>query len=134
MYNQLKRTIKTKYYTDLFERRKHDIRKTWQIRNSLVRDRSNKSTFPYNFRMDNQKWTYPKTIADELYNYFTEVGSKLAKSISKIPKEYHEYLPGTLNGNPIYLVQTDQKTNLKNHRFFAPVEKIGTRPTEFTFH
>ena len=61
MYNQLKRTIKTKYYTDLFERRKHDIRKTWQIRNSLVRDRSNKSTFPYNFRMHNQKWTYPKT-------------------------------------------------------------------------
>jgi len=36
IYTKLKKTSKTKYYTDLFEQYKHDFRKTWQILNSLV--------------------------------------------------------------------------------------------------
>jgi len=79
IYNKLKRISKTKYNTDLFERYKHDIRKTWLILNSLVIHTSNKSTLSDTFRMGNPEFTNPKTIADELCNYFTGVGSKLAK-------------------------------------------------------
>ena len=57
--------------------------------------------------MDNQELTNTKTIADKFCNYFTEVGSKLAKSIPKGRKIYHEYLPGTLNVNSIYLATTN---------------------------
>ena len=108
MYNKLKKTSKAKYYTDLFERYKHDIRKTWQILFSLVMDTSNKNTLSDTFRMENQKLTNLKAIAAGLCNYFTEVGLRLAKSISRSRKEYHKYLPGTLNGNSIYLAPTDQ--------------------------
>ena len=72
------------------------------------RDTSKKSTLLDTFRMDKEELTNPKTITDGLCNYFTEVGLKLAKSISKRRKEYHEYLPGTLNDNSIYLAPTDQ--------------------------
>ena len=58
--------------------------------------------------MDNHELTNPKTIVDEFCNYFIEMSLKVATSIPKSRKEYHEYLPGTLNDNSIQLVPTDQ--------------------------
>ena len=104
MYNKLKKPNKIKYFTDLFERYKRDIRKTWQIINYLARDTSNKCTLPDTFRMDYQELTNSKTKAYEFCNYFKELCSN---SISKSRKEYDKYLSGTLNGNSIYLPLTD---------------------------
>ena len=97
VYNKiLKQSIsdsKKSYYCQLFQKYKHDIKKTWAtIKQVLNKDRGSK-TFPGLFYLKGEKIKTEQNAADTFNKYFTNIGPNLASEI-KTPGNvsYTKYL------------------------------------------
>ena len=73
-----------KYYSDLLDESKHNIKKTWQIIKNIINKNTTKN-YHSKFRMNDGSITCYKSIISEKFNaFFTGTGPSLAK---KIPKQ-----------------------------------------------
>ena len=105
--NTLKRSSKDRYYKELLERYKGDIRKTWKVLNSMTKKTNDKTSITDIFCYNDHHVTNPDIISNEFCKYFTEVGSKFAAAIPKSQKHFQEYFPGSPVSNSMFLSPTD---------------------------
>ena len=89
--NSLTRQIKIDFYKDKFQQCKHNIKDTWQVINSLIKEPAKKDEncmMNCNGEMSND----PTKIANSFNRFFVDVGPSLAKQIPPIGKVYGDYL------------------------------------------
>ena len=74
---------KQKYYTDKIESCKISYKLIWRITNEITSRKKNKQGIISHLKLENgTKVMNPKNIADELNNYFVNIGSKLVSQIN----------------------------------------------------
>ena len=81
-HNKLKRYARYSYYRDLLEQHRSDIRKTWNIMNSVIGRTRNKSSIPDTFMINNKIESNKQIIAHSFCQYFTNVGKQFADAIT----------------------------------------------------
>jgi len=105
--NNLRRISKQNYFGNLLNEYKHDIRKTWNVLNTIIGRNNDKSSISDNFIIDNISINDPSKIADCFCHYFTNVGKTLAANIPKVSINPHTYLSKQKHvKNSIYLNPT----------------------------
>ena len=84
--NQCIRNAKKDYYAREFIKYKGDIRKTWDTLKDISNKKKGKSTFPAHFLSENEQVSGAQNIANKFNEYFTNIGSDLARSINTANK------------------------------------------------
>jgi len=74
------RKAKTAYYRSCFEKYKDDTKNTWKTIKNIINKDSLKSNFPETFKINNERESSPKKIADAFNEYFVQIGPQLANS------------------------------------------------------
>ena len=92
----LKKTIreaKKQYYANRFQSFKNDARKTWTIIREILNKTRGSSEFPNSFTINNEPVSDKQNIADNFNEFFTNIGPKLANSIStNTSNTFRDYL------------------------------------------
>ena len=86
------RTSKKEYYQSYFNDNYNNIKKTWEGIKSLISIHNNKSLSPVSLNIDNKLNTDPVDIANCFNDYFSTIGSKLAKNIFPSKNDHMHYL------------------------------------------
>ena len=79
--NKLKRQAKLSYYQTLCINLKNNTKKLWEIINTTIRKRSNKSCILEKLKVGNFVYDSATDIANSLGSYFATVGTKFANAI-----------------------------------------------------
>ena len=85
------------FYQNEFNKHKNDIKKTWEIIKSIIKNSDNKNVTP-KFILDNNNLhiTNKKEIADKFNDFFVNIGTVYSsKIISNGKKPFDSYLPQT---------------------------------------
>ena len=93
VYHQCLKNAEENYYHTLLKNNKNNIKKTWQILNSLFKPKLDKEKKIPKIK-SKDKWMNDSTdIANEFNNYFANVGKVQGESIKNATKhyEYHEH-------------------------------------------
>ena len=83
------RTAKRQHYHTLFNRNKHDIKKTWDTIKQVISPSGSKNDNQTSFLINDLPHSDPSTISNEFNKYFTEIGAKLASNVPQIPNMSH---------------------------------------------
>ena len=84
--NRCIRSAKKEFYHNEFNKYKNDIRKRWDTLKEIINKKTFKSDLPSSFVHEGVEKRGTKNIADKFYEYFTEIGPKLAESINTANK------------------------------------------------
>ena len=74
MYRRLLRIQKTRYYTDMFNNNKSNIKKTWEVLNEVIHRSKDKSSIPTIMKINNIETSDIDVITDNFNNYFVNLG------------------------------------------------------------
>ncbi len=85
------RAAKKRYYCDLLNIHKRDLKKTWQVLNDLLGN-NRKKTLPDSFVIDGSVVSDPQHIADGLNDFFVNIGPKLACNIPQTTNKFSDFL------------------------------------------
>jgi hypothetical protein len=107
LFNKLKRQSKFQYYSELLDKYKDDICKTWKVINSINGSKNDKSSISDTFIVDGISETNSVKIANGFCRYYSEIGKTLADNIPPPPKHFDHYMSNN-NPNSIYFNPTDQ--------------------------
>ena len=119
IYNKLKNISKQTYYNTELNKYKKDVRKTWNIRNTLIGRQHNKSGISEMFKIDNKSGisemfkidnksiTDPNTISNHFYKYFSEIGNSYASRILTSNKPFSHYLKSKYFNKSFFMEPTD---------------------------
>ena len=77
IFNKLKRVIKIKYYNDIIEENKLNMKKMWMILNKTIDKQNDKSSFPAYFNIDGACVSDKLDIAEGFNKYFHILDLKL---------------------------------------------------------
>jgi len=125
-YNKLKRKMKHKHYTDLFNKYTNDIRQTWKLLKSLIGRENNKTSISERFKINNDITSDHLTIANSFCDYFSTVGKKFASSIPPPRKNSEAYLSKEKTlPNSIYLAPTDTEEIKSIIKSLKPKKSTG---------
>lgn len=87
------RLAKKIHYQTCFDKFKKDIKSTWMTIKQIINRSGNISQFPKYFHIDNIDVSDPLEIANKFNLFFTEIGPRLAQSITPPPnKSYRDFL------------------------------------------
>ena len=125
MYNKLKRKAKEKYFHELLDTYKHNIRKTWSVINNIIGRQNDKSSIPEFFRVNGQNETNPINIANGFCEFFTNVITKCADKIGTSNKTSNDYLGDKSNPDSIYMNPTDPNKILSILKSCKPKKSAG---------
>ena len=89
IFNALKRAAKANYYIDILNKHKNDITNTWTILRQALSKQKGFRKLPHSFVINGKQTSCPEYIAEELNNFFFEIGESLGNSI-----HFHNYLTG----------------------------------------
>ena len=81
LYNQLKRKLRTDYYCLKCESYKSNAKKLWSLINQTITKVKHKGSIIPSITVDGIKYNKPKTIANKFGEFYSQLGSTLAKSI-----------------------------------------------------
>uniref|UniRef100_A0A3B3H5U1 Reverse transcriptase domain-containing protein n=1 Tax=Oryzias latipes TaxID=8090 RepID=A0A3B3H5U1_ORYLA len=84
------RNSKKQYYHKLIEQHKLHMQETWKIINKLTKKNNKKQEYPSYFKKNDIQIRNPMLIANELNEYFANVGNKLAMEIKEPIKKLKE--------------------------------------------
>ena len=107
VFNRLKRKAKQLYYAQILNDNKSNLKKTWQILNSVIGKVNDKSNLMHEFHMDNKLVSDPQEIVNGFGKFFSEIGAHYA---SKIPESHllPDYFCKHINPNSLFLSPTDE--------------------------
>ena len=111
---KVQRTAKMKYYSNKCEEIKTNGSKLWRLINKITNKSSNKQTVINKITIDNIVHERPKTIANELANYFASIGEKLSHALPKSKHNITTYLnkitmcPNTMYATPTTPTEIDK--------------------------
>ena len=89
------REAKRQYFSNIFNRHKSDIRKTWCLLNETL-NRNVKKQPTHEFLVDNIMTTDPVIIANKFNEYFINIDNSLADKIP-MAEPFHSYLNHSTN-------------------------------------
>ena len=103
----VRKNAKTKFYTGKFNEKSGDMKKTWEIINS-IRGKRKRQIKPH-FLINNEKITNRRIIANEFNKYFVSLAANLNEAYNELGElavnnvpSFADYLPRT-NSSSIYL-------------------------------
>ena len=68
------------------------MKKTWSILSEVIGKKSDKSSFPQEFKIDNEILTDRAKISESFNNYFSTIGSKTGRNVPHTNSQYTYYL------------------------------------------
>ena len=106
----IKRFCKKKYYNELLENNKNNVKRTWKVINEILNKQVKQSDYPDIFKNEDGNPVRGYTnIANTFNDFFINVGPKLASKIEKVENEnIYDYLTQT-NNNSMYLNPVDNQ-------------------------
>ena len=105
--NKLMRSLEKKYYLELLDTHKFNMKKTWDVIKEVINSKSSstkQSTFEHNGNLIND----PLEISNRFNNYFTAVGSNLAANIGHVDKSPTSFMKGTYD-HSLFLSPTNDE-------------------------
>ena len=120
IFNKLKKTAKAKYYTDMLDIHKYNIKETWAVLRQVMNKNKQSVKLPKTFIVNGIEMSNSKRIAEELNTFFLEIGTKISNSIPETNQIFSNYLKGnysTFFMQPTYIHDVKQVTHtLKNKK------------------
>ena len=92
LYNQLKRKLRTDYYHLKCESYKSNTKKLWSLINQMITKVKHKGSIIPFITVDGIKYNKPKTIADKFGEFYSQLGSTLAKYIVPGTTSIEQYM------------------------------------------
>jgi len=99
LYNKLKRQAKQEYYKNLLDQYKGDIKKTWQVLNTVIGKTTDKSNAAQIFLINDKKIDDPLQIANSFGKFFSQVGKECDTKIPTTDKAPQSYLKNRSNAS-----------------------------------
>jgi hypothetical protein len=103
--NYVLRKAERKYYENLLERNKHNLKKSWQVIKQIINKKAAQKSSD-KFIIDNNEVTDKYLIADSFNKYFTNVGTSLARKIPDSTKNPMSFIKTSVLDS-IYLHETN---------------------------
>ena len=103
------REAKRLYYIRMFDTFINDIKKTWSLINNSLNPSKKKKSLEFN--VNDQTITDENHIAEELNNYFINIGTKLAEKIMAT-KNFNKYLKRPAS-TLFYFLHIEEKETLR---------------------
>lgn len=125
LYNKLKRTAKSKYYENLLQQSKNDMRNTWKAMKMAMNKSNDKPPMTQSLKYQNKTLTEQKDICNAFCEYFTNVGPDFARKITKSKYNHRHYMRNR-NVQSMYMNPTDPEeilqilSNLKSKSSSGP--------------
>ena len=105
VYQNILRTLiknaKAKYYENVFNNNNKDIKKTWDVINSVIKGSKSNTTFPTYINVRNLLISDQKNIIEEMNSYFTSVGQNMAPESNRNYDGFSDFFSST-NNNKFY--------------------------------
>jgi len=92
LYNRLKRSMKTNYFTQQINENKTNIKKTWAILKQVLGKHRTISTFPDSFTINNKTISSKQEIVNSFNNYFSTIGNLTGQKVKTTNKHFSDYL------------------------------------------
>ena len=114
LLKKVQRTAKMKYYSNKCEEIKTNGSKLWRLINKITNKSSNKQTVINKITVNEIVHERPKAIANELANYFANIGGKLSNTLPKSKHNITTYLnkipmcPNTMYATPTTPTEIDK--------------------------
>jgi hypothetical protein len=131
LYNKTRRIIKIRYYHELFESNKYNIKQTWLELKKIIGKQSKQQNFPEFFKLNNMKLTNKTDIAESFNNYFVNIGKNIQSKIPTQNETFEYYMNQNIKTNifltptdPINLIDTAKKLKKKTSSGF---DEISTK-------
>ena len=102
IYKAAVRVAKKEYYSCKFNEYSKDMKKTWEIVNTLVRKNKKSHSIPNLFQDENKNYSTFLDIAEGFNSFFVDVGPRLANEIPESEKSFQEFLGDPINQNFIF--------------------------------
>ena len=87
------RNAKKDYYENKFSEFKNDTRKTWNIINNIMRNKSKAELSIRELIIDGESCCDPLDISNKINDHFCNIGSNIAKSFKSNINDHKKYLP-----------------------------------------
>ncbi len=91
----------------MLETHKNDIRKTWNIMNSIIGRTRNKTSIPSTFIVNGREETNELAIANSFCDYFTNIGKQYADKIPDAQHSVEYYMKSERNRYSMFLSPVD---------------------------
>ena len=92
LYNKVKRKMKIKYFENLIELGKHNMKMTWKTLKQAIGKQKDKSNFPNAFLINDQRITDKQEIAESFNNDFSNIGKRTSQNVPSSSKHFSSYL------------------------------------------
>ena len=83
------------------------MKSTWRLLNEVINNRKSRNSVQSSFFIDNKEIPDPMEIANHFCDFFTNIGSNLAKMIPSSTSCFRSFLSGSFI-NPIFLEPTTE--------------------------
>ena len=112
--NRIKRTCKMQHFHGKCNQYKNNTKKLWELINKSIGKTSNKNCIIDKIKIGNVEHVEPGEIANDLCNYYSNIGAKLANSIPP-PKHDNQFYLKRITRNPksLYLSPTTMQEIIK---------------------
>ena len=109
------KSVKKRYYGDLLEFHKNDVKGTWKILKSIIGNKKSNNSYPDEFDRDGMKISGNKNIADAFNNFFVNIGPNLSKKINNDCCDFTSFMPNNMPNSllltPVDVREIIQTTN-----------------------
>ena len=83
LYNKTKHAMKMRYFSEILDKNKHDMKKTWETLKMALGKINDKTNFPSTFKINKELVSDKSKIADSFNNYFSNIGKSTSESVPK---------------------------------------------------
>ena len=92
IYKAAVREAKRNYYSNKFNEHSKDMKKTWEIINTLIKKGKKTHSIPGLFQDSNKDYSTFSEIAEGFNSFFVNVGPRLANEIPQCEKYFQDYM------------------------------------------
>ena len=97
LLNNIIKDRKRDYLTSQFEANKTNLKITWKLIGSIIQRKTKSQISPTKIISKNQEYTKSKDIANQLNDYFTNVGRELANNIEDTGEDVTKFIQNPLD-------------------------------------
>ena len=119
----LLRNAKQKYYYNLFQKHKSDLKKTWSQINDIL-GKKNYSSMPNIMFHENNKYDSRQGIVNSFNTFFSNVGKTISKNIPDVKASFTDYLTEE-NNSSLFLNPTSVFEIIEFSKTLKPFKASG---------
>ena len=92
VFNCIKRSAKSNYYTDIFAINVNNIKRTWELLRQALNKQTKRSPLNDTFLIGNNETNRKEEIANGFNTFFTNIGTNISDQIIQPPNLFSDYL------------------------------------------